>query len=245
MHRACAAVLTSSTPTGPADQREIDRRPHRRPAPAPGRHALRLSRTLPRPGTVRAARRVSGARPRGGRGPGSAACAARGAGRGSFLPSAPTAGRRSPGSGRARGSSGWPNGGTPAAGPGPPVPTTSRSSGSLAQSTRTGPAGPRTTSASMLRSAGRPPSPRSKASQSRSWAASRQSLRSWRLGWRRSARSPPGGTQAMTGTSRASRFRASFAAKRSACRLPREPCTPAKTRRTPDTAHRLLPSYRT
>src|ERR1700748_1592498 len=51
--------------------------------------------------------------------------------------------------------------------------------------------------------------------------------------------SPPGGTQAVTASSGPLRCRASSAANRSACRLPRDPCTPTMIRRTVGTATRL------
>src|ERR1700733_14213847 len=121
---------------------------------------------------------------------------------------------------------------------------TSRASVWLATSTRTPPLSPRSHRASTRRSAGTPPSPSSNAAHSRSHAASRQSLRRYGEECRRSARSPPGGTHAMTGTSGTFRCLASSAAYRSACRLPTVPCTPTTIRRTPGTLTRL-PNYNT
>jgi len=127
-------------------------------------------------------------------------------------------------------------------GPRRPAPITRRSSSRSASSARTNRASPRTTAASTSTPGGIPPNAASKAPHSRCRAASLHSCRSSGFGHRRSAMSPPGGTQAWTATRTASRARASAAAWRSAGKPRSDPLTPAMTRPRPSTVINLLPA---
>src|ERR1700733_11422032 len=106
---------------------------------------------------------------------------------------------------------------------------TSRSPGSVAVSTRLLPACPRTTWDLMGMSGGNPPNATISVPWSLRVAASTHRARNAGEGGLRSARSPPGGCQARTGTSVVSYADATSAAYRTAGRQPGDPLTPTMT----------------